>query len=174
MERVNFIKLLEEYRNKAINELYKEFKVQAALLITDDFKAAMMELEKACKLVYDGLEKASNEVMEVSKRNSLTGYVSYFRYNLPSTSIVESAIENLAQKIRNSNENMKRADEIRHKFNVAINAAKASRSAARLKELADSLGIETPSIEVSKSATAASVDVEFVKEKIKSVLQLTA
>jgi hypothetical protein len=171
MERSNFIKLLEEYKNKAIQEHYKQCRVQAALLISDEFKTAMLELENACKTVSIGLSRVSAELESIAKENMLSNACGHSYFNTPSSRILDTVIDSLDEKIRRLDLCKKKEREIRYKFDAAIKAAKMSRSAARLKELADALGIETPSIEVDNSAKAQ-IDTEFVKEKIKSVLLL--
>ena len=172
MERSNFIKLLEEYRNKAIAELHKESRVQASLLISGEFKSAILELETASKIVNSGLRAVSAEVNKITTQNALPDYSGYYGYNTVTTAILENVVICLSQRIRCTTTFKQKENEIRSKFDAAIRAAKATRSAAKLKELADALGIETPSIEVT-SSVSATVDTEFVKEKIKSVLLLS-
>ena len=172
MERSSFIKLLEEYRNKAVTELYKECKVQASLMLSEEFKAAIAELEATSKTVNTGFEMVSNEVKRIATSNALTERYNNFCYSTSSTCILDNVVNAIASKIRNSTLFQQKESEIKYKFESAIRAAKATRSPAKLKELADALGIETPSIEVT-SSVSATVDTEFVKEKIKSVLLLS-
>jgi hypothetical protein len=167
MERSNFIRLLEEYKSKAIQELHKESKVQASLLISNEFKQAIVELESACKTVNVGLEAVSKEVEKITSQNALS-YSGYFSYSTASTVIMESVIGCISHKIRNNTAFRQKENEIRNKFDATIKAAKASRSTIKLKELADALGIETPEITVD-TGVRAQIDTEFVKEKIKAV-----
>lgn len=168
MERSNFISLLEEYKSKAIQEHYKQCKVQAACLVSDEFKAAILELEEVSTKVSNGLNAVSTEFTKISKDNALPERSGYFYYNSPTTGILNAVIEGLSSKIRQTNAAEAKEREIRIKFDATIKAAKASRSPARLKELADALGIETPTIEVD-TGVKSRVDTEFVKEKIKAV-----
>lgn len=171
MERSSFIQLLEEYKSKAIQEHNKQCKVQASCLISDEFKAAILELETAAKAVYAGMGAVENKFKEIARSNALPDRNGYFYHNKPTTAILDCVIDGLAEKIRVLDTVMNKREEIRTKFDAAIKAAKASRSPARLKELADALGIETPEIKVD-TGVKAQVDTEFVKEKIKSVLLL--
>jgi short subunit dehydrogenase-like uncharacterized protein len=171
MERSNFIKLLEEYKNKALQEQGKEAKASASLLISKDLKTAISELEKASIAVNEGFKKISEEIGTIAAQNALDSYYGSFCYSSPSTHIMENVLSCLSQKIYKTTAYERKKSEIVTKFDAAIRAAKATRSTAKLKELADALGIETPSIEVTPSVSAT-VDTEFVKEKIKSVLLL--
>jgi hypothetical protein len=148
MERTNFINLLEEYKSKALQQNNKECKVQAALLISDEFKAAILELETASKNVYAGIDAVEEKFKEIVKLNELTQKHGYFYCNRPTTTIFDAAIDGLADKIRMLDSVQNKRKEICNKFDSAISAAKRTRSAAKLKELADALGIET-TIEVS-------------------------
>jgi hypothetical protein len=172
MERSNFIKLLEEYKRKAIQEHYNECKVEASLLISGELRQAIAELEVASKTVNLGLDMVQKEVYKIGSLNALKTYCGSFCYSSASTQIFENVISSLASKIRNTAANDQKESEIRNKFDAAIRAAKDTRSPVRLKELADALGIETPEIKVD-SDVKAQVDTEFVKEKIKSVLLLS-
>jgi hypothetical protein len=171
MERSSFIKLLEEYKSKAIQEHYKECKVQASLLVAGEFRQAILELEEVSKKVCGGFEAVNSEFEKITKDNTLSDRYGRTYLQYPTTNILNNVIEGLASKIRNANTPMGKENEIRNKFDAAIKAAKASRSAARLKELANALGIETPEIVVD-TGVKVQVDTEFVKEKIKSVLLL--
>jgi hypothetical protein len=172
MERSSFIKLLEEYKNKALREQGKQAKASASLLISKEFKVAISELEKASVAVNKGFEKVSKEINAIAATNALDSYYGSFCYSSPSTHIMENVLSCLSQKIYKTAAYEQEKKKIVSKFDAAIKAAKATRSAAKLKELADALGIETPSIEVT-SSVSATVDTEFVKEKIKSVLLLS-
>jgi len=171
MERSNFIQLLEDYKWKALQEHTKECRVQAACLVSDEFKAAILELETAAKAVYAGMGAVEKKFKEIAHDNALSERCGYFYHNKPTTAILDGVIDGLAEKIRSLDTARNKRGEISDKFDAAIKAAKASRSPARLKELADALGIETPEIKVD-SSVKAQVDTEFVKEKIKSVLLL--
>jgi len=171
MERSNFIKLLEEYKEKALRELTKESKVQAALLIQGEFRQAIQELEKVCQTASTGLERVTKEVSNIMEANTFPNQYNRCYFNCPTTKVMDIVVEFLAQKVRDLPIFSQKRHEINIKFDAAIKAAKASRSATKLKELADALGIEAPSIEVT-SSVSATVDTEFVKEKIKSVLLL--
>ena len=171
MERSNFIKLLEEYKNRAIMELHKEARVQASLLLTDEFRAAVVELESSCRVVNTGLGRVACELDSISKDNQLSRNRRGFYYCTATESILTTVISTLTERIHETEPYRLKESEIRTKFDAAINTAKMSRSAVRLKELADALGIETPAIEVTNKV-ASTVDTEFVKEKIKSVLKL--
>ena len=171
MERSNFIKLLEEYKRKAIQEHYNECKVEASLLISGELRQAIAELEVASKTVNLGLDMVQKEVYKIGSLNALETYCGSFCYNSASTQILENVVSCLASKVRNTMTSQRKEVEIGRKFDAAIKAAKSTRSAAKLKELADALGIETPEIKVDSSVNEQ-VDTEFVKEKIKSVLLL--
>ena len=170
MERSNFIKLLEEYRNRAIMELRKEANVQASLLLSDGFKSAITELEKSCTMVNSGLSKIAQEFKGIASDNKFPSHIRFY-HNTATTNILDGVIGSIAEGIRENSTYKQKESEIRNKFDAAIRAAKTSRSAVRIKELADAVGIETPSIEVNSTVTAE-VDTEFVKEKIQSVLLL--
>jgi hypothetical protein len=172
MDKSSFIRLLEEYKGKATKELYNECKVQAAMLISGEFKQAIAELENASVTVNAGFKAVSQEIIRITSSNAFGNGYGSFCYNPPSTHILENVIGTIAAKIHGTVAFRRKEDEIKSKFDAAIRAAKATRSAAKLKELADALGIETPSIEVATSVSTT-VDTEFVKEKIKSVLLLS-
>jgi hypothetical protein len=172
MERSNFIKLLEEYKTKALAELYKESKVQASLLLSDEFKIAISELEKASEAVNTGFRAVSSEVASIVKQNSIDSYHATFYCSDINTGILEKVLNCISDGIRHTSAYRQKESEIKSKFDAAIRAAKATRSAAKLKELADALGIDTPSIEVTGNSATTGVDTEFVKEKIKAVALL--
>ena len=140
-------------------------------MITGEFRQAILELEKACIAANFGLQKVSDEAISIMTANGFTDRYNSCYFEYPTINVMEHVIDALSERIRNATAYSKKRDEIVNKFDAAIKAAKASRSAARLKELADALGIETPSIEVDTSVKAQ-IDTEFVKEKIKSVLML--
>lgn len=172
MERSNFINLLDEYKNKALSELYKESRVQASLLVTGEFKKAISDLERAVQSVSSGFKEIKKEVDDITTRNALDDiYRNGFYYNTPTTRVMELVIDYLSDRIRNTQAYKQKKYEVGSKFDAVIKAAKASRSATRLKELADAIGVETPEIEVN-TKVASEVDTDFVKEKIQSVLLL--
>ena len=172
MERSSFIKLLEEYKVKALKALYKESKIQASLLIQHEFRQAILELENVCRNTSAGLNKVSKEVENICNLNALTGRYAYLNFQNPTTEILDTIVGFLDSKIRQATSFEQKRNEINSKFDAAIKSAKATRSVAKLKELADALGIETPSIEVTTNSATQGVDTEFIKEKIKSVLLL--
>jgi hypothetical protein len=171
MNKNDFVKLLEQYKNKAIDQLQKECEVSAKLLITPEFHELSEKIDEAAIKLTAAYNSLMSQFREITNKNPQLRST-YFSYSTLSTKMESYAINNIKRNLMDSYDFRKNETVIKNKFDTAIRSAKSTKSSKKLMELAAALGIEVDSIEV-EGDVSMSVDVPYLKEKISNVKLLT-
>jgi hypothetical protein len=172
LDKYDFIKLLEQYKNKALQNLNKESEVAAQLMITPEFHTLSEKCDELASHLNSVYERLESQFDGITAHNPIFKSAHLY-YNTPTRSMEKRAVNSIAYVIRNKGEYQKKETEIKNKFDAAIRFAKRTKSAKKLLDLVKALEIEVDSIEVQGDVSQG-VDVPFLKEKINSVKLLQA
>jgi hypothetical protein len=171
MNKNDFVRLLEQYKNKALNSLQKEAEVTAMTLITPEFHELSEKIDEVAFQLTSAYKSLVGQFNEIVSQNPSLGRP-YFSYSVPNTKMESSAVYAFKHKLMENTEYQKKNIEIKNKFDAAIRTAKQTKSSKKLLDLAVALGVEVDSIEV-EGDVSQNIDTPFLKEKINAVKLLS-
>lgn len=181
MDKQNLIKLLEKYRQDALNNMFREARVEALLRIPPEFSEKLNDMSIRLKELHNDsctLSKAFSETPIGIQMLGGKPYADYHRNGILydvihrlRIDITEDVVNDVIYHIRNTNHYQTRKDEITSKFNSAITKAKRLNNPKSLTELANLLNISIDE-EITVPVKTSGIDVPFLKSEISKVLSI--
>jgi hypothetical protein len=181
MNKTGFIKILEQYKYKALANLHAEMRAVAVTLIPQDLMRRMQEMTKGIAALNEAHTEVERLLSAEESMKSLFGkglsdlYGGIMRYSrVDKMDVTNSTVERIVSEMSGREPYRTQKADLVKKFDDAIARAKKLNSVSSLTELARLLDIPLGDDDtvVPDEKPVSVLDVPFVKSEIKKAVML--